>query len=324
MRTQVRESRKVVRVRRWSAVIGVAAVVATMTVAAPPVQAAGFPSDDCNSGGSVSNGWLGSVYHAVRTASIGSTTLVCVVFEQAPVHIGGRLTISTAAPVTPSTDTNQAACADPLNAGDYTLIRDIGVLGRQVKIDMKVRPSTSSPSEAWVCIRVDNVTARVIVPAAIVQPPAFAADDTSVHVPQYPANAQTAGSASATCKQSGGETGRLANLATGGVPTYVYTWQETATRQHLCVRTGAGPGDGGRLTIDRNGGLTVATTDASTDKTPCAQQIYEDAGPPPSYLYVGDPGVGPAWACLRLGTTYLRVKLDSAGGQNVVTFTRDS
>lgn len=309
----------------------VALVAVTATPAGAPASAdtgaaalaAVFPSDDCNAGANVSNGWVGPAYHAVRTASVGSAVHVCAVFEAAPVHVGGRLTVSTAGPVTPSTDGDHAACANPANAGEYLLVRDVGVLGRQVKIDVKVRPSTSSISEAWVCIRIDTVTTRVIVPAAVVQPPSFAPDDAVVHSPIYPANPHPVGVSSRQCKDNGGEGGRLLNVLVGDVPALAYTWQESATRQHVCVRVGTTPGAGGRFTLDRTGVANAAVTDSSTDRTPCPTQVYEDGGPPPSSLYLGTPGSSPAWACLRVATTYLRIKLEPAGALGLVSFTPD-
>lgn len=296
----------------------------TSSTTTTTVPVAAFPSDDCNAGSTVVSGWTQNVYSSLRTLATGSSTSACVALEQGSTHLGGKVVVSTAGPVTPSTDDDQSACANPANAGDYHLIRDLSVLSRPFRIEAKVRPSAAAPTEVWVCVKADTVTKRLIVPTRVAGVPTFVADSTSPHSPAYASPAGPAGKASSTCQALGGQAGRLLNLQVGGTPAWLYTWQESPTRTHVCVRAGTGATDGGRLTIDRLGGVNVVLTDASADRSPCAQQVVDDVGPPPFWIYTSSGSSTPAWACLKVGSTFARVKVDTAGGQGIVTFTRDA
>lgn len=290
----------------------------------------GAASDSCTAGTNVVTGWFGSAYSSLRTMSVGSTTSVCAVVESGGVHAGGRLSITTGLPALPTTDNNQPACANPGYAGDYQLIRDVSALGRQLKIEVKVRPSATAPNEVWVCVLADTTAKRIVVPIGLggVGVPTFTADPATEHSPAYSVTPPLAGQNSSSCQQDGGESGRVLNATVATMPAWVYTRQVSATRTEVCVRLGTAGGDGGRLTVDSEDALTIpAITDFSSDRSPCPQQVVDDAGPPAYSLYVSDPGSLPAWACVNVSGTAVRVKLDpGSGGVNpaVVTFTRDS
>lgn len=288
--------------------------IATLVPMAQPTTGA-YPSDDCTTGTNVFTGWTGNAHTSLRMTS--SPTTICVAVEAANRHVGGKLSLAFGSPPVPSIDNNAAACADATHAGEHVPIRDLSVLGMPFTIDAKRRPATG---EAWVCVRAESTARRFVIRTGVDGIPSWSPDPDTPRTPAYPVQALPAGKASSICQQSAGEAGRLLNATVGSTQASAYVWQEAVGRTHACVRVGA---TGGRLTVAANGGTTVATTDNSPDLSVCPQQVYADGGPPPSHLYIST-STSPAWACLKAGTTVLRVQVDSTGGQGVVTFTPDA
>ena len=278
---------------------------------------AGYFSDHCSGAGSTSvvEGYAGDVFVRLRTLPTGTTGLwACVAVDGGGVHVGGKAVVSAAVPGN-LVDNNVAACVgDP---GD--LVNRQGTIGSGEPYNVHV---IVRPTEVWVCVRATNAVAvRLVIPVSALPTATFLPDPTAPHAPAPKAPTNPARPSSA-CQQASSGVTRFLNLGALGTHAWLYGWQQSATRAHVCVRAEGATAAGGRLTVDANGGVTFVTT--GTDFTPCTENIITDGGTPPFSIRISDPGDGlPVSVCVKVDSTQLRITV-TAGSQGIVTWTPDS
>lgn len=272
-----------------------------------------YPSNDCDAGTAMLDGFIGDVYYKLRTApnpADPATTWVCVAVDAEGEHRGGKVLVSQDAANAAAADDEAAACdADAANR----LLNEDGQVG-PIPFELEVNQPSG---EVWVCISANGstLTKRLVIATGSLPSVKFLADAASPY--PYPETPSVA-SASAACQAAPSSSReRLVNAQVGPSHVWLYTWSESASRTHVCTRVDDA---GGRLTLDGNGSQTIASVDSGTDFTPCDSNVLTLTTPPiSSKVHVG----GPAWACLRADSTSRRVKLDAGGGQGVASFTPD-
>jgi hypothetical protein len=113
-----------------------------------------------------------------------------------------------------------------------------------------------------------------------------------------------------------------AETATGHV--WLSSWQESASKAHLCVRSHGPPASvGGVLTVDATGspGISPVITTHSTDMSPCTLQVLNVTDPAQLTVRRSATGANPASLCVNLGGTWLRVTAGTSGGAAPPTVT---
>ncbi|MDX6696892.1 MAG: hypothetical protein QOE65_289 [Solirubrobacteraceae bacterium] len=203
---------------------------------------------------------------------------------------------------------------------DTRILNQDGAVG-PVPFDVDVNQFPSGDS--WVCVSANgnSLAKRILIDGTAVSVASFASDTST----PYPLNAERAptGSASSACQNASSGKTRVVNADVGPTHVWLYTWTESSTRTHACVRVDGSLGaEGGRLTVDGNNGPTFANVDSSADFSPCETNVLT-LGTPPIAVKTHS-GATPAWVCLRADSTYRRVKIDAGNGQSVVSFTPDT
>jgi hypothetical protein len=230
--------------------------------------------------------------------------------------------------VPPLPDDNYAACDAPANAPYRVLERSGTVLGQPWHVDMNHMPN----GDTWVCLRAGTVGKRVIVAGANAN--AFK-PDLGTPFPyqerQIPLDGAGQSRASATCQDGvGGTKHRVVNADVGATHLWLYAWEESPTRTHVCARgqtpaSGNPPtAGGGRLTVDTTPGNPALVSHDTGGLGPCDGDIFSDNGPPPSALkyHIGNTTTEPSWVCTQVGGLFNRVKVDPNGSP--ATFTPDT
>lgn len=305
-------------------------VTAALCLAWPAVGARAadplYPSTDCTSAaGVLIDGFVGPAHVVVRTDS-GPPASVCIAIDTGTAHVGGKVVIDSALPGIPFSDNNQAACAaDPNN----TRVRSgtIGPDNEPYRIDV-----TNRTDAVWVCVQATSVVAkRVVIAKSGSGTSGFLPDATAPY--GYTERAAPVGQASAACQTAAsGTKTRLVNADVGTAHLWAYIWQEPGgAKSHLCLRAqqpaqSPTTAVGGRLDLDSGGSQSFVTTDTSADFSPCDFNLASDPTATVPYVFkIRNPLSGsPAWACLRVDSTYRRVKLDAGGSQGVAGFTPDT
>jgi hypothetical protein len=138
-------------------------------------------------------------------------------------------------------------------------------------------------SDAWLCLEADMPSGPFGERVLLQQPSAGDLPTNNLDSPQVPAPPATPGPAgvpSTSCQNGSGNVQALdANIT--GAQVWLYGWQESATKTHLCVRV-QNPAQnptqsaGGELTVDASGGtgITPVGPSMSNDPTPCTVQVY--------------------------------------------------
>jgi hypothetical protein len=165
------------------------------------------------------------------------------------------------------------------------------------------------------------VAQRVVIPVSVPSTPGYTADPSAPHSP-YPAASGPVGQPSSTCQQASNGSVPVLNGDVGSDHVWVYGWQESGNKVHLCVRDEAAD-TGFRVTIKTDGGADAVQT-YFTNLPGCTFQIIDDNGPPPFSIYTSPPGTTPVSGCAKVGTSYLSVVVNPSGSQNVVSIQQDN
>jgi hypothetical protein len=242
----------------------------------------GVFSDTCTSptAKTIFDGFVESTYARLVTDQPSSPQALWVCFrvQRDALQSAGRLEIPAggSAPI-PTTDTNYSTCSTaPGNAipGSHPMFSQT-VAGLTQSIDSYA----SAGGDVWLCLRADPVGTRVVTK----QPsgggtPAVRLDSPPTGPP--PPTPGPAGEPSTTCQNGSGNV-RALNANLGGSQVWLYGWQESASKIHLCVRAqypAQAPTQrgGGRLTVDTTGvpGATLVGPATSTDTSQCTVPIY--------------------------------------------------
>jgi photosystem II stability/assembly factor-like uncharacterized protein len=290
-----------------------------------PTLPGGYPSDTCDTGTNVLTGFIDGTFVKAKTSAGGSnTTLLCVAGQASGAHVGGKLTLNANAPglSIASVDLDNASVSACSTNANNTHVNGGQIAGQPWFVDVTPSPAGSTDS-AWVCVRMTNsVGFRLrFAPGVPIGLPSFNADSTSLHVPDYVQDPPAAATQpSATCQVAGGT--RLANLTIGTTPIQLYTWLESATKAHLCVRGGAAGGKGAELTLTTDGVDPGLSTTNSTG--PCPFPLFTSDSP--SFgSYTSNPSLSPpASACIAVGTTAIGVTADAPSVGSVVAVEQDT
>lgn len=298
------------------------------TVANLPIgtSGTGYPSDDCAGGSVLADSFAGGTYTRVHTRQPDpSTTWVCYRTEGAGVMVGGKLIVTSPGATTPgipSTDTDASVCASrPGNAvpGPHpTLAGSVGDPAdpsTYVPFFTDVHATTSA---ATLCLGVGTTGRQVTVPLPQgATPPSITtlSDQAGTHRPTSPVNAAPV---SGACQAA--TTGTRAEYvnASGALGrVWLHSWQESATRTHVCVRVAGVTTTGGRLTVDTTGvpGAMPYLTTSTTDTAACALRVAGIDSPTTVELRRSTSVTDPSAAsfCVVVGGTRVRVTTGVTG-----------
>jgi len=294
----------------------------------PPPAPGGVaaPSEDCEGGTNVVDGYGGGSYVRVRVHQPDPSTLwVCVRADGASVGHGGRFTLSTAGtalPNTPTTDTDWEACT--VTPGDIDALPD-PVYDATIAGNVHVRfDAYQSTTEFWTCVKVGNEARyRVKVPLAPGggTPTVTFLPDPPDAGPPVPSDSPVYASGDCARASSGTRTEWLnGDIANSHV--WLSSWAESTSRGHVCVRLEGGGSVGGKLTLDTtlNPGISpvVGSTTSAGKPTECSQPLYEQASPSELRLFVTPAGANPAGVCIkRDGVDWQMIRLGASGSPNV-------
>jgi len=290
------------------------ATVTWQPVVLPPTPA---PSDSCDSGVNVVSGFVGDAYLKVRhrpSQSDPNALWICVAGERGGVHVGGLVTVDGVAPGQPVIVDQDApsvlSCGDAV--GNVRLQSGTVLGGQPYWLDVAPSPAGSGDI-AWVCVRfTSTVGVRLRVSAGGLPGSTGFVPDTGAHAPAYTVPAWPASGPSAACLGAAGST-RYVDLTVGFDRVALYSWAESATRSHVCLRGGA---YGGRLTLDTaaSPGVSPVLTTRG-DISACSFDIV--TGTSPSYgVYISDPASlpdPPVSGCVTAGGVALGVTLGANG-----------
>jgi hypothetical protein len=238
-------------------------------------------SDSCVSpqAKTVFDGFAGQTYAKLMTDQpTAQDTAVCYRIDQGTTfEPGGRLDIQASGVSVPTTDTSYNACS---TTGGNTFPSQhplFSTSGPPLGTDM-IDVYTDSGGDAWLCLEADPIGKRVLAK----EPNASGLPSNTLDSPQVPAPPPTPGPVgypSTTCQSGSGNVQALdANI--GGVQAWLYGWQETSTKVHLCVRAqtpaqNPSQSAGGEITVDATGvpGVTPVVPTISSNTSACTQTI---------------------------------------------------
>lgn len=190
----------------------------------------------------------------------------------------------------------------------------------------KLGTHTPEPGTARACARVDvgntaNHGAKVEATGESgVTPATVWPDQPGAH--PGPVTPPLPGLPSSTCQEQGGI--RLTNADGGATHVWLYGWQETATRTHLCVRVQGAQGLGGMLTVDGAGTGTLVKVDTVNIDPPCTQHAFNSGAT--FGLWHSPIGQLPFSVCIVVHATgdAVRLEIDPGGtGPDPVIWTPD-
>lgn len=282
----------------------------------------GWPSDGCDQGTNVVSGYVGIAYVKVRELSglpaDPDATVVCIVAEPL-YHLGGRLTLTGAGAGTVSTVDDGTAASAACAAQPHNVRVQSGTLlgGQPYWVDVTPAPFASGDA-TWVCLRVtDAVALRIRFGTGVLA--AFTPDTIYGHYPDYPPPSWPAGVAAPTCAAAANAV-RYVDLAVGegNQPVSLYSWNESATRAHVCYRGG---GSAGRFTVDTTAtpGVSPLVTVTNT-ATACPFAVITRDQAPTYGVYTSNPATlpnPPASACVSVGGTTTGVSVGATGPATV-------
>lgn len=317
---------------------GPASTSRSFTVDGPPPPPPVYPSDDCVGGTTYADGFVEGTYFKLLTKSpTAGTTWVCFRGEAGGVGLGGKVTFaspSTGVPGMPSVTDNGAACTsmsgNSLPPPHPTVSGSIGDPGDPSTYVPFTADVFASADRAAVCVSVGATGRQVIVPIPKTGTPpsvTFAQDGIDPHRPT-PTDNPSPVSGSCQAAATGTKT-EHANVVTPLETVWLHTWQESATKTHVCVRAQGTATNGGRFTVDTtgSGAPSPVTTTSTTDTTPCALRIAGVDTPTTvdvrrSTSLTDTSGVS---FCVIVGATKVRVTVGATGSAGVpqTTWTPD-
>jgi hypothetical protein len=285
-------------------------------------SAAAVVSDDCATGATVTQATAGG--HYAHLQALGNDA--CWRVDGPAAGSGGKLTVTLPGATVPplaSVDGDTSACSTVLLAGTVGDPSDPATY-----VPYRVATALGT-GEASLCVDLGDERRRLRqrFPGAVGTPTIGLAFDRPGRsaAPIDP----TPGLPSTACSGRTGSTTHLAGAA-GPVFAHVTSWQETATRRHVCVRqqwtSGAGgPTVGGRFTVDTTGTPGVVPTLATgTDLGPCTVGVASVTAPARAEVRRSST-TNPASVCVALAGVPLRVTLGASGSPTppTVTWTPD-
>lgn len=304
--------------RRRSVTVAAVLAVATLQLCGAAPASAGYPSDGCsgyagvNSGFTYFNGYVGNTF--VRLLSDrpdASTIRYCIAIDTGSSHFGGQVVVNTSAAGAVTADDAWTQCdADPAS-------RVFGETGAVGPVPFSVVVNRFPSGDVWLCVMANDTTVakRIRINTSGLPGVTFLPDDPAPNV--YSREQPPPGTPSGTCQAATTGKTRILDYDLLASHHALYTWAESSSRAHVCMRFGI---TSGRLTLDANGGQTLVTTDQSSDFTPCDTNVLTLSDPP---IVMRSHVAAPAWVCVRVGAMAQRIKLDTTGGQGIVTFTPD-
>lgn len=277
-------------------------------------------SDDCATGTTVTQATASG--HYAHLQALGND--VCWRVEGPAIGSGGKATVTlpgTTVPPLPSVDGDTSACTTVLVAGTVGDPAD-----PTTYLPYRIATAVGT-GEASLCVDVGNEHRRVRqrFPGALGTPAITLAFDPpgSSTAPIAP----TPGLPSSACTGKALSTTHLAGTA-GPVFAHLTSWQETATRRHVCVRqqwaSGAGgPAVGGRLTVDATGAGVTPLLEVASDLGPCNLGVASVTSPAHAEVRRSS-ATNPASVCLVVAGKPLRLTLGASGPTPpTVTWTPD-
>lgn len=287
------------------------------------------PSQECNNGPVVTDGFSadGTAYTKLRTHDDAATgeRWVCFRVDGGTVHAGGKLIVSDPASGVPSVpDDNGAACGantDPNTVpGPHPLVSgEIGPDNAHVEADV-----FADGEEAWVCLVAGGVSKRVIVPAAETSGTRVERDPAA----QYAFPAPWPLGPSRFCKDQGGAATvdhLNTDIGTDSGHVWLTTWQQSATRAHLCFRAHTAVGNRGAvITVDTTAGGISPQVGSDASMAPCTVNVVSFTNPVTFFVKASPAGANPASVCVKVTTTEVRGFVGATGAPVLpITCTED-
>lgn len=291
-------------------------------------------SEECGPGSTVVNdGYVNGTYVRLRYRKVDADTYwVCWrVDNSGSVRNGGRFVVDEAAVTgTPSTSADADYCST--TSGNLlppaSVIR--GTIGDPADPTFFSYGADGyvSAGKAAICLQAGDVDGRffgyrVLIPvpalttpgARIVQDSAGTYRPSPVDQPAYP---------SGDCQVPGATELVNSTVTTGNV--WLATWQESATRAHVCVRAAGGVNRGGRLTIDTSGTGINPVVNTGSDSSICDRSVAAVTSGPAPFAIERSAATNPSSVCVTIGATTVAVRLGASATfvQPTVTWTADS
>jgi hypothetical protein len=290
---------------------------------ADPVE--GHPSDECDGGATVADGFAGPTYVKLRADQPDpSTVKVCVRADGPTLANGGQVRIGlspTATPPVPTVDSDWQACAAAPGATDPLLDTQVGDPSDPATYSSQYLDVHTTSGEVWVCSRVvtgaGSVARRVKVPV-----PSGVGTPTVTYLPDAPGPHSPVpqlwpSQPSQTCSAgTGGDKTSVLNAETAAGRLWLATWQETAAKAHLCVRSEGTAGSyGGVLSLDASAspGVSPVIDTDDTDMSACTLQVFNANEPAQLTVRRSATGTNPASICVNINGTWLRVTAGTSG-----------
>jgi hypothetical protein len=239
-------------------------------------------SDTCTSTAAktVFDGYAGASYaKLIADQPSSQDTAVCYRIDQGSTQPGGRLDATTGSSASlPTFDTSYNACST--TSGNVSPVPPVKntVLGTYTD---QVATYEDTSGDVWLCLEADPLIGERVLakePGAGNLPSASIAQDSPPVGPPPPVLGP-AGYPSTSC-QSGSGNVRALDADIGGVQAWLYGWQESSTKLHLCARAqypaqSPTQSAGGELTIDATGvpGVQIVGPTTSTSTSQCTQEI---------------------------------------------------
>lgn len=311
----------------------------------------GYASNDCDTSPDITvvNRQEGTAYAKLRTKTVGSETWVCLALDggSGTTHIGGKAIVdATQVPV----DDDQGACHDGgVPPFPQHFEGTFGPNDTPVHLDIvTVDDGPGVPSkQLWICVQVDTVAKRLVLPGGLVR---FVPDDLDHTDPPTTTTSSTSstttsstttttapppplGEPSRFCVDNGGD--EVLNEPVGSGRVWVYTHQSGSVTS-ACVRfeTGEGPVVGGRLIVDGDGSQTYVVVEDRDDFTtdpafapdgPCNVNVLNITSEPNLIVKLRDPTLGsPAFLCVKVADEARRIRISAPADQSFVTWDADS
>lgn len=304
---------------------------------APGLEPVGVHSDDCTGGTTVIDGYAGDAYVRLEARQVDARTVwLCVRADAGPVGQGAKVVVVAPAespPPSVAVDESSFACQSASN-NDWPLPPASGVVG-----DPANGPTSAEyhahgyldADEVWLCARAVTPAASVNRRVALRLPSGSRPPEISVLFDEAgagpPPEAAAPGKSSGTCQNASQGRVRVLNADVGDAHVWLYAWQQSEHRAHLCLRVDGAADAGGRLTVDASGlsDPDVVLQTSTGDMSPCANSLIHNQTPELDVRY-GTAGAT-ASVCVNAGGSWRRVTAGATGGNPgapSVTFTPDS
>jgi hypothetical protein len=169
----------------------------------------------------------------------------------------------------------------------------------------------ASPGRAWICLEVGGVNRRVLIPVPAAATPGVGSHVDAPPPPLPDPRPARAGLPSSRCQTLGGANAtRVANMTSGGVSIWAYTWSPSPGKLDICTRLEGPVSAGGVLEIEP-AELTDSLPSVSRDEAvdACGNPVLDLTTPVDAHLATTRvrPAQTPPAVCLTLGGTKVRL-----------------